>query len=156
LVRTAGAGLVNDATALDHLRSLLARRPESHAMAASLLHAADSGWVPGADEPPRLAGAYLDKVAWPGVSLAAADLCEADRSGADLRQANLDGAPASRANLRSAQLAGATLQLIQALGTDLSHADLSAVRAQKGRFDAANLEGANLANATLADASFLA
>jgi uncharacterized protein YjbI with pentapeptide repeats len=149
LVRGTGLLLAGDERAAEHLHRLLAGPTWSHAMAASILHATGSGWVPQGEPPPLLAGAYLDEARWRGVRLAGADLTGADLAGAELQEAYLarvkmDGATLARARLRGANLAG-----VRCGGADLSHADLSEVQAPFALFDSANLEFANLGGAVL-------
>jgi uncharacterized protein YjbI with pentapeptide repeats len=154
LVRAVAADVAGDDRALRHLRDLIAGPPWSHAMAASLLHAADPGWVPEPGRVPVLAGAYLEHAAWAGVQLPRADLRETDLSHADLSRANLDGADASQARLRHARLRGASLCRFRAVAADLTGADLASARGPRSCWDAAKLEAANLEDADLAGASF--
>jgi uncharacterized protein YjbI with pentapeptide repeats len=154
LVQVAAADIAVDSDALRHLRDLIAGPAESHAMGASLLHAADPGWVPELGQVPVLAGAYLDHAAWAGVQLAGADLRWADLSNADLSGANLDGADAYRANLRRVVLARASLRGLRAVRADLAGADLTAARGAETWWTNANLEKANLRDAALAGAQF--
>jgi uncharacterized protein YjbI with pentapeptide repeats len=149
------------------LRRLLAEIkgpcPEHHAMAASLLHAANVGWRP----PPssvatgphggkdgkfwlRLSGALLAGARWPGVDLTGALLKGADLSAADLRSAKLDWARASRSNLRDASLRGASLRCMRAVGADLTGADMTAADAEGADFEEALLAKAELSSAVLA------
>src|SRR5262249_3791749 len=69
LVCAAATPAASDAAALDHLHRLLAGPMWSHAMAASLLHAAGVAWAPQPGQPAVLPGAYLDGVAWSGLQL---------------------------------------------------------------------------------------
>ncbi len=154
LVRAAAADIAGDERAMQHLRALLAGPPWSHAMAASLLLAADPAWVPEPGRVPDLAGAYLEHAAWAGVQLPGADLRESDLSHADLSRANLDGADASGAKLRHTRLRAASLGKFRAAGADLAGADLASACGAGGCWDAANLQAANLEDANLAGASF--
>jgi uncharacterized protein YjbI with pentapeptide repeats len=154
LVRAAAEDLADDPRALDHLKKLLAGPVWSHAMAASLLHAVDRCWVPMITSTPNLAGAYLDEARWQGVQLAQANLKLADLSNADLRGANLDGVVALKTDLSAARLSGASMKGIQLGNGQLPFADLTAVRAEDGLFECANLEGAALEDAWLKGASF--
>jgi uncharacterized protein YjbI with pentapeptide repeats len=151
----AAALIADDARALGHLHRVLAGPPWSHAMAASLLHATGSGWIPTKPDPPRaLAGAYLDGACWPGMLLALANLSQVDLSDADLREADLTWADVCQADLCRARLPRAVLTGVQAIRARLSHADLRSVRAEQACFHGADLEGADLSQAQLADASF--
>jgi uncharacterized protein YjbI with pentapeptide repeats len=155
LVRAAATLVVGEERALDHLHRLLAGPFWSHAMAASILHATGAVWVPQPDNPPVLTGAYLEGVRWPEARLAYVELDEADLSGADLCGANLNQATASRCILQRARLRGASLRRLQAVATDLSHADLSSIRAVRANFDGASLKSANLESAVLRSACFV-
>jgi uncharacterized protein YjbI with pentapeptide repeats len=154
LVQAVAADIAGDDRALQHLRGLLAGPSWSHAMAASLLHAAKPGWIPELGPASVLTGAYLEHAAWSGVELPRADLREADLSHADLRWANLDGADVSRASLRQTRLANASLNGLRAFAADLSGADLASARGAGTFWDGATLEAANLEDADLKGASF--
>jgi len=123
------------------------------AMAASLLHATDCGWVPDPERLPLLGGAYLAGAAWPDACLVGLDAPGADFAGADLRRADLSGAKLINCNLSGACLLRALL-----VGADLSRAslggaDLSFVQAAKANFRDADLRGVDLDCGLLADAS---
>jgi uncharacterized protein YjbI with pentapeptide repeats len=155
LVRETAARAVTVPEALEHLRQFLAGGPKWHqAMAASILHATDTGWAPESDHKLRLYGAYLEGAAWPYVRLPKADLREADLGGAYLHEANLAGADAGRARLSGATLQGADLTEFRAYQADLTSADLSRARAEKAAFQGAVLERANLDNAVFRTARF--
>jgi uncharacterized protein YjbI with pentapeptide repeats len=154
LVRAVGAAVARDDRALEHLHGLLAGPAWSHPMAASILHAADVGWVPQSGTALALAKAYLDGAVWPGVRLPLVNLAEVDLTAADLRRANLTGAVATRATLRLANLREAVLVSIDATGADLIDAELSSSQGAGARFDSAVLAGARLEEADLCDASF--
>jgi uncharacterized protein YjbI with pentapeptide repeats len=136
------------------LHELMAGPPWCHAMAASILHAAGERWVPAAGATPTLRGAYLSGIAWPGVSLALAQIADIDLTAADLREANLRGAIAYRAALRQALLERAQLDDIEAATADFAGADLRFVHAEHGHFDSANFTAAVLDDAVLVGASF--
>ena len=125
-----------------------------HPMAASLLHAAGTGWrpVPESVCPPNLSGAYLDRVAWRGVDLRGVELEGADLSRAELQRAQFDAANLDRALLCQASLEGASLASAMARGADLNHADLVSLRAEAVDLFDANLEWANLTEAFLRNA----
>jgi uncharacterized protein YjbI with pentapeptide repeats len=153
LVRATASILAGDGSALERLRDLLAGPPWSHPMAASLLHGADSTWVPAPGCVPVLGGAYLERAAWPGVHLPSANLQGADLSEADLRGACLDQADASKADLRGALLACSSLNRFKAIGANLRGADLSAACGEAVCLNGAKLVGANLVDAALVGAS---
>jgi energy-coupling factor transporter ATP-binding protein EcfA2 len=161
LIRETGALVAQRPRARNKLRNWLAprrwfhRRPERHAMAASILHASGTGWVPISGSKPTLAGAYLPHVAWfkmvlPGVNLRGADL-----SHADLRDANLDGANAQGTNLSHATACGASLVGLAATEANLARADLSCSQGQGAKLDGADLEGSRWHDADLREASFI-
>ncbi len=123
------------------------------AMAASLLHATDCGWVPDPERLPLLGGAYLAGAAWPDACLVGLDAPGADFAGADLHRADLSGA-----KLINGNLSGACLQRALLVGADISRAslgraDLSFVQATKAIFRGADLQGADLEGSVLADTS---
>jgi uncharacterized protein YjbI with pentapeptide repeats len=135
--------------AMDHLRQLVTTR--HWAMAASLLHATNTGWVPDPQRLPVLANGYFPGAAWPDASLARLVAYGADLTGADLRRADLTGA-----SLMSANLAGACLQRARfaggsASGANLARADLSFIQAVGASFHSADLRGADLSGARLAE-----
>ena len=126
LVRSVASFVAQDRRAREHLYRLLEGPSWSHAMSASLLHAAGVDWAPPRDTPAMLGGAYLDGIRWPAVDLTGANLAQTDLSAADLLQAKLTRANARRANL-SLQLACTRplLEEMVAIKANLSHADLS-------------------------------
>jgi uncharacterized protein YjbI with pentapeptide repeats len=154
LIRNAGAKLTGDEHRLGRLKKFLTGPAATHAMAASLLLAADKAWAPGRGSVRQLAGAFLSGASWPGAELSNVNLAEADLSQADLHGSNLDRAQAGTANLQYADLRGASLEKLEALGANLAHADMTRVRADAARFVEANLESACLREAFLKDSSF--
>jgi uncharacterized protein YjbI with pentapeptide repeats len=154
LIEAAAATFRGGARVLERLRGFLAGPPWSHAMAASLLHAADPGWVPAPGHLPVLSGAYLANVAWAGAQLAEACLREADLRQADLRSACLDRADAWRAVLQGARLDRASLNHFQAGEADLEGASLKAACGVRTSFAGANLRGADMESGALRSACF--
>jgi uncharacterized protein YjbI with pentapeptide repeats/energy-coupling factor transporter ATP-binding protein EcfA2 len=149
LVEATSFLLGGDERAREHLHALLAGPSWSHAMAASLLHAAGAGAGLRNGCPSQLAGAYLDGVSWPGVNLVGADLTETDLAAGDLREAHLSGAVAVKSTLRQARLGAAYLNEIILVQADLRGADLGRVWGERASFVAANLEKANFTSARL-------
>jgi uncharacterized protein YjbI with pentapeptide repeats len=137
--------------ALGYLRELVAER--RWAMAASLLHATDTGWVPDPERLPVLAGAYLARAAWPDASLVGLKAFGAELIDADLRRADLTDACLAKADLRRTCLQRARLGRADLVGADLRGADLSFVRAEDASFRGADLRGADLDGALLTLAS---
>jgi uncharacterized protein YjbI with pentapeptide repeats len=136
--------------ALAHLNDLVLTN--RWAMAASLLHATDSGWVPDPKRLPNLAGAYLRRAAWPDASLVGLVAHGADLAGADLRRCDLTDATLISANLAGACLQRARLVDGSASSANLVKADLSFVYAAGASFHTADLRGADLDGARLAEA----
>jgi uncharacterized protein YjbI with pentapeptide repeats len=154
LVQAVGTAVAGEDRSLTCLRRLAVGPPSQQAMAASILHAAGTGWTPESGRVAVLRGAYLAGVHWPRVALAGADLEETDLTAADLREADLQKARADKTVLRQACLAGASLEGMRAMTADLANADLSRVRAGSAFFAGANLAGANLEGAALRQANF--
>jgi uncharacterized protein YjbI with pentapeptide repeats len=142
--------------ALDRLRTWFCERPERHAMTASVLHAADIGWVPESGTRPRLAGALLEGIALPNAVLSGVDFSGADLSYADLGRANLEDARAIKTDLRHACLRAASLVKLVANNADLEGADLTAANLGEAFFDGASFENADLSDADLQKSSLAA
>lgn len=142
---------------------LTSRNRARHAMAASLLYAADASWRPTPANPqhdppdqpilPDLSHGYFAEANWAGSDLRGAQLIGADLSAANLENANLGGARVDSADLSSAKLGGASLGGLQAPGAVFVKADLSLVRAPHANFQA-NLTEADFTGAMLTGASF--
>jgi uncharacterized protein YjbI with pentapeptide repeats len=148
--------IAKDLQAIDHLHALLKGESWSHAMSASLLHAAGTGWVPSGDPAPVLAEAFLDGIRAPGVKLAGANLLRTDFSEADLKGADLRGALVHKTCFRAARLQAANLEKLVALEADFSYANLSEAQASGALFNGADLIGASCDKAMLNEASFWA
>jgi uncharacterized protein YjbI with pentapeptide repeats/energy-coupling factor transporter ATP-binding protein EcfA2 len=151
LVRETARRLAGNVQAIQHLIDWLSRSScqPVHPLAASLLHAMTPGWHPEPDCLPRLEGAYLEGVAWSGLSLVKVDVRGADLRGADLSAANLEDAQADGAYLLRADLHGASLTRLRADWAHLCGADLRWVTADLARFCRANLTGASFIEANL-------
>jgi uncharacterized protein YjbI with pentapeptide repeats len=151
LVQEAAVAIAQNVVALQHLRYWLGRHEQSqvHPMAASLIHAAAPGWRPEPDCQPRLTGAYLAQVVWPGLDLSRANLESVDFKGADLGGVNMKKSQATRARFPRANLQEALLDSWVALGADFSGANLRSVHAMYANFQQANLAGARLIEANL-------
>jgi uncharacterized protein YjbI with pentapeptide repeats len=137
------------------------------ATAVSVLHLAGALPQPATETPPvrsGLAGAILEGVKWPGVSLKKLDLTGADFSAANLSNANLDivlarGADFSHADLRQASLRVASLNCSTFTGANLTRATahyafFSGSDCRNAVFNDADLYDATWLNADLTDASF--
>ena len=125
-----------------------------HAMAASLLHAAGTGWRPPDRVVLDLGDARLPGVQWTGIELPGSEM-----PNVDLRRAVLDLADLSRATLDRAALAGALLQTAKLTearlaGADLRGADLERVNACNATFAGADLGRARFHGALLQNAAF--
>jgi uncharacterized protein YjbI with pentapeptide repeats len=150
LVREVARRIGGNAAALEHLAAWIKRdMGGAQPLAASLLHAATPGWRPDPGCRPRLEGAYLDGIEWPGQNLAEVNLGEATLRDADLSGANLERANAQRACLHGANLRVAILNNWIAIEADLSRCDLTGARARHAQFCGAHLTGAVLVDADL-------
>lgn len=149
LVEATGHLIAEDSRSLEHLHRLLAGPPWSHAMAASLLHAAGASASLREKCPTQLAGAYLDGVSWSSVSLKGGNLFEASLTAAILSGADLAHADLGNSNLALARLCGACLDGCVFARADLQDADLRDVHAVAAHFVAANLTKADFTQAQL-------
>jgi uncharacterized protein YjbI with pentapeptide repeats len=153
LVQTVATAVADETRCHDRLHLLLAGAAESHAMAASILHATGHVWMLASHRALTLSGAYLERVKWPGVALDHAKLDDASFTAADLSDADLRSAHAHRTMFGQCRLVRAILERIDATDTDFTAADLSEARAENARFVGANFQGANLADADLCKAT---
>ncbi len=149
LIREAGRAIARSRGASAYLKVLLGGPPAWQAMAASLLHAMETGWRPEPGRVPRLAGARLDHARWSGVLLCKAEVEGATFQRAELEEANLDRVQANRADFRRATLADASWRDGQAADADFRRADLSAIRAEGLIAPRADMREAHLAYAIL-------
>ena len=140
---------------------------ENVATAVSVLHLAGALPQPAAETRPvssGLAGAILEGVQWPGVSLKKLDLTGADFSAANLSKANLDsvlarGADFSQADLRQASLRVASLNCSTFTASNLTgatahYAFFSGSDCRSAIFSDADLYNSTWLNADLTGASF--
>ncbi len=148
-------GAAASSTARQNLARWLAEgRNARQAMAASVLHAADTGWVPENLSKGRLSGAYLDGAAWKAVNLRVAWIERTDFSNSDLTEASLDDAVATQASFREAVLHRASLVKFQGAGANFEGAELTSVNARSANLRDAILAGADFSGACLAKADF--
>ena len=133
---------------------MASRNWKCHAMAASLLHAADVGWIPSPGRAPTLDGAFLHGESWPGIRLKKVDLHKTDLAGANLSEAQLSNVPRLFVQMPGAVLHGAQLRKFIAPYGNFADADLSFVRAPCANFFWANLRNARLEGALLRKAEF--
>ena len=142
LVRSAATLVAKDPRALEHLHRLLAGPSWSHAMSASLLHAAGIAWILPAKVRPCWRGRTWTASAGRVWICRAPILGQTDLSAADLSQANLTQTNAREIDLRVARLHAARLDGIMAIG---SRSELtptcSETRASRAVFNDACLEG---------------
>jgi uncharacterized protein YjbI with pentapeptide repeats len=138
---------------LRRLKELLEGPSAAHPMVASLLHVAQTGWVP--EGACNLTGAYLQGAAWPDVRLEKARLDLADLSGAYLARACLNGAHANAANFSGARLGGASLEAVDAGHANFSRADLSHACLRRATLEATDLTEAILDDADLSRCKLL-
>jgi uncharacterized protein YjbI with pentapeptide repeats len=145
----------HDDLLLEKLRKVVASREHHcHATAASLLSAADVGWVPGPGKAPFLSLAYLAGARWRGVRLSKLEILQTDLTDADLSESQLQNVRATKANLSGINLHGSQLVRFNAIQARLTGADLSFVRATDADFSSADLRDANLEGALLAYGNF--
>ncbi len=123
--------------------------PSRHAMAASLLFAADPSWVPPRRRAVHLAGGCFANARWAEIQVPDASLFGANLASADLSHSDLCGANLGRASLPRARLCGAKLENAQFQRAELAGADLALCRATGASFAYANLAGACLERAVL-------
>jgi len=130
-----------DQQALDRLVELLDRRPFIlHPIAASIMHAAGTGWRPTKQR--FLAHGYFAEADWSQVDLPRAKLWNARLDRANLTGANLERALLHKCSLRGAVLCGARLSHARCTQASLQRADLSDVTMDGARLLEANLSGA--------------
>jgi uncharacterized protein YjbI with pentapeptide repeats len=164
MVQQIGLQLKDNSQVIEALTKIV-NGPEYYfqAMAASILHAAGTGWTPNARKDncfgimqhlPRLKGGVFQRADWRGLDLAFIDLSRADLSTAILTNCTLDQADLSRAQLPNAVLANATLALAKLSGAQLHNADLSCVQADHIDFSNADLTHCDLTHAKLMLANF--
>jgi len=156
LVREIASQLRGDHAALVHLsRAATGDERAVHAMSISILHAAGSDWQPAHGRAPRLNGALLPGVQWPGTRLSHFHASDAVLNRADLSESSLRTVYLDRAQLSQARLHGARLHDLSAVEARFEGADLSFVRAREADFTGANMCGANLEGAMLRQAQFM-
>jgi uncharacterized protein YjbI with pentapeptide repeats len=153
LVRQVADEIAGQSELREVLLGRLAKQPHGQAMVASILHATGWQWIPQAGAALRLAGAYLDGVAWPEVVLPGIDLQHADLSQADFRKADLTGALLAEANLQRADLREATLAKVDGRRANLTGADMHQCNLWRAMLNEANLERSLLRGADLQTAS---
>lgn len=143
----------NQPKMLNRLSKLLqSRHPDAaHAMAATIMHAADASWRPQkrGKRPWRLAGATFRDAHWPAIDLAGAVLSECDVSGAHLESGVLDGATLNGSLFESARLNGASLLRVIANETSFRASDLEQAKLANARLRNADFSEVNLTKAAL-------
>jgi uncharacterized protein YjbI with pentapeptide repeats len=121
-----------------------------HAMAASILVAADRQWrLPKRREPWGLNGGIFRHAQWPDVDLARAMLRDCDFSGANLASSVFYEAYASSARFDDANLHRASLIRINAYDASFRRCNLERARMPNARLSKADFSDANLAEAAL-------
>jgi uncharacterized protein YjbI with pentapeptide repeats len=155
LVQEAAEHFRGDTSLSARLRKIVgSRKRDGHAMAASLLHAADAGWIPSKRRGLALEGAYLRDARWPGIRLKGVNLTRTDLTGADLSEARLNNVNALLVQLPGAILHGAQLRKFMGAHGNFADADLSFVRAESANFFCANLRNARLEGALMRQVQF--
>ena len=179
LIRETAAAVRDSADGMEKLFAMLAdHRPTLQSMAASILHATDTGWTPA--EPPApshgwkkvvdatrkitagfgdlpsllpcLEGAQLAGAKWPGIKLAGARLNDANLAGANLDDAVLAGANAVGCRLARASLRRADMSAINLRHADLCGADCSGATMKRTDLTQANLSSARFRSSELCGA----
>jgi uncharacterized protein YjbI with pentapeptide repeats len=145
-----------DERAIEQLRTIVSTRrmAPAHPMAASILHSAAVGWLPG--KKPRRAnfrGGYFHRAEWPHVQLPGAALDGASFTAAALDAATLDEASISKCNFATASLRGASLRRVAANSANFVRADLRAARLPNASLENADFSQADLSQAALMKAS---
>jgi uncharacterized protein YjbI with pentapeptide repeats len=128
------------------------------AAAVSVLHLAGTLPQPAAETRPvrsGLAGAILEGVQWPGVSLKKMDLIAADFSAANLSNANLDSVLAGGADFSQADLRHASLRVAKLNSSILTGANLSRAVAPSAIFSDTDCRNAVFNDADLYDSTWL-
>ena len=136
--------------ALDRLREI-SKGDDSfpQPMAASILHASGTGWLPEREWQPCFNRAYFQNAVWPGVDLRELRIMGADLSRSNLGRAQLDRARADGAVFQAASLPGASLMEIVATGSDFTHANLAGANLQSASLEDARMSHAQLCSANL-------
>ncbi len=122
------------------------------AMAASLLHAAGTGWIPESGRAYNLSGAYLAGAKWQGLRLTGCKLENCNLLDSDLTEIVLDGAAAVGACFSRSNLRQASLKKVDARSADFSAAVLNGVKANYAALEKADLRFAYVRGASLVDA----
>lgn len=155
-VETVGALARADEEVLASLANVLRSRSagKNHAMAASILVAADSTWrltpsTRGLD----YAGAYFSRVNWPEISLCRAHLQLAEFHEANLAGATFDEAILVETDFVNANLHAASLQRALATGADFDRANLRDADLSKCKLDEASCVSTDFANSVLTKTS---
>jgi uncharacterized protein YjbI with pentapeptide repeats len=162
LIKLVGRRCEDAPQAIDRLVKLLESRraEEAHAMAASVLLAADASWrLLERSKPWRLQHGLFRNARWPKVNLRKgvldfcvfiqADLEAANFTHASMERANFDGARLTRAEMFGVRAAGATFQR-----ADLSKADLMESALCRVDFSAATMTECRLVSCDLTQANF--
>jgi uncharacterized protein YjbI with pentapeptide repeats len=162
LVERLGSACARRNQAITALSKALQSRwsENTHAMAASVLLAADSNWRPAEQRrAPRFGGGIFPNARWSAAMLRGSNLEQCDFTRADLSASNLEGADAYNAIFVEAILESALMNRMTAVAAsfrraNLKHAHLKSARLREADFTAANLTEAQLSHANLAAADF--
>jgi uncharacterized protein YjbI with pentapeptide repeats len=152
LIKLVGRRVADTPKTIGRLAKLVSsRRAEaSHAMAASILLAADPDWqLPTPTKPWTLGGGYFRGAKWPKVNLWRANLAACDLADADLADAKLDNAELLTARFDGARLIRASLTSIRATGVSFRGALLQQANFELATLINADFEGASLGKAQL-------
>jgi len=179
LIRETAVAVRDSADGMERLFAMLGdTRPDLQSMAASILHATETGWMPvgpsaqshmwqkvvhvarkltarSGELPPSLPcleGAQLAGAKWPGVELAGANISNANLAAADLNEATLANVNAVGCRLTRASLRKADLTAINFRHANLHKADCSGASMQNADLREADLTSARFRSAELCGA----
>ena len=156
LVQYLGKECCNAPELLRRLEAFLeySRDSKSFSMAASILLATNSKWLPTKVMVNRnYSGAYFSRAHWPNQVLEGTHLELAEFSGAILTGANLNSALLVETDFIDSNLRKASLSCAVAIGANFSKADLEGADLTRLKLDGASLVDANLSDAILYKAS---
>ena len=152
LVEAVGQACQSDVKVQPRLEKILLSRRDRkcHAMAASILLAADPDWRPTSKTVASdFAGAYFPRANWPEISFAKAHLELVDFSEASLAAAFFDQAIVVEAEFVQADLQGASFEKALAVGANFDRSNLRRANLSQTKLEGASLIGADLRQAEL-------
>lgn len=155
LVQETAARIADSQPAISRLSEVLSKEDSYlQPMAASILHATSTDWIPDRKPPPCLDSAHLQRAVWPGIDLSDLSINLADLNGSDLSRARLDRVQARATQFRDASLVEACLEKIWARNAYFIRADLTGANLQQAELRYAHLREAVLDEVNAARANF--